>query len=370
MVKKAKTKTPKVKRKKKSAKDGGASAPPSKGFPTSKLTDLVNAITKQAGEGTAQRLGSDAFAVKMRGVISTRCETIDAAIGRGGIPFGRLTILHGPESSGKTTLAGQLAAECQAMGGIVVYQDKEYKLDPDYFANLGVNIDDLIVSQPDYLERCLQIMETCILWTVDFRKREKRAVPMLIILDSMNAALCKESYEKGWDEQTIAGEARIYSQKLPKLIEKVSVADVALLFVSQIREKVGVLFGPKESTAGGRAPKFHASLILDIRHKGTVKENDEASGNVCEVYVGKNQIARPFRRGQFVIKYGQGIDYEDSLVRQALTAGHVEQSGSWYNTASGERLGQGLANVADNLRKMTGVRDELRKLIREKYGES
>jgi len=351
------------------------------------LTEMVDTLIAKAGEGTAQLLGSDGMAIKIRGVLSTQCPTIDAAIGRGGVPLGRLTIIHGSEGCGKTTLALHLVAECQHQGGLAIYIDKEYKLDPDYAKGIGVDVGSLIISQPPYLEKCLEIIDEAIEKVARYRIESGVRVPLLVILDSMNAAISKDMYSGDYEDQTMASVARVYSQKLPKLIPKVSQEDVALVFISQVREKVGVMYGNKEEICGGRAPKFHASLILEVIRKGSMKGEDDGKkddgkkddgdkkrgkkdkdaeiiGNLNEVYVRKNQIAPPFKRAEFEVIYGKGIDFSGSLVRRAQALGILEKSGSWYATTEGERIGNGFTAAREALAQNDGLRGLIAERVR------
>lgn len=293
-------------------------------------------------------MGSNEYAVKIRGVMSTQCPVLDGIIGRGGVPFGRLTIIHGPESSGKTTLALHLVAECQHRGGVAMYIDKEYKLDPDYARKIGVNTDDLVISQPPYLEKVFQIVESVVLKARAHREQTGVRIPILVVLDSMNAAISKADFDGEWEDQTMAAAARVFSQKLPKIIPTISQEDVALVFISQIRQKVGVMYGPKEDIAGGRGPKFYSSLILDVRKKGMIKDGDEIVGQRTEVYVGKNQIAKPFQTGEFDIYFGHGIDRVGALIERATTLGIVKQAGPWISWGD-EKLGQGLKKAIAKL---------------------
>ena len=239
-------------------------------------------------EDGTQLLGSDGLAIKIKGVVSTQCATIDAAIGRGGIPTGRLTIINGAEGCGKTTLALHLAAEVQKMGGVAVYLDKEYKLDPDYAAKIGVDLEKLIISQPSYLERAFVAFDAIINRAVDIRKQSGERIPIMIILDSMNAAISKAQFEGEWDDSHYAPQARVYSNLLPKLMPKVSKEDVALVWISQIRQKIGLQFGNPDDICGGKAPKFYASLILDVKRAKTIAKDGEKVGNeITVILIGK-----------------------------------------------------------------------------------
>jgi len=332
------------------------------------LTELVDDLSKVAEDpGAVQMLGSDGLAIKIRGVTSTQCPTIDHAIGRGGAPWGRLTIIHGAEGSGKTTLALHLAAETQRRDGVVLYMDKEYKLDPEYAKNLGVNVDEMILSQPRTLETTFKIIETAINKTIARRKATGESVPMMVILDSMNAARTKAEIEGEYDDHHIASQARVYSQSLPKIIPLVSKADVALVFISQVREKVGVMFGDKHDIAGGKAPKFYASLIMEVIKKSSIKKGTDIIGNRVEVYVRKNQIAPPFKRAQFEIYYGHGIDYNRALIERAEELGIVELGGSWYSYGE-ERLGQGMDRAAAALVENPKMKARMKAAVEKKDG--
>jgi len=322
------------------------------------IADVLDGIRGAIGDEGAQLLGSDRFAFKIRGVISTQCLTLDAAIGRGGIPLSRLTILHGAEGSGKTTIALHAVAEVQRMGGVAIYADKEYKLDPDYAAAIGVDTPKLVISQPRHLEDVIKLIRETVKRMAARRARTGRRVPILLVLDSLNAAIAKAVLEGEVDDHHIAPEARVWSRNLPEIIEMCHKEDVALLFVSQVRKKIGVLFGNDEEIAGGNAPRFYASLIMYVKRVGTEKDDGVKSGSVLEVECRKNQIAPPFKKAKMVIKYGRGIDYEQSLVLQAEKMGIVEKSGAWFSH-DGERIGQGYLSAAKRLRKDTELRDRI-----------
>lgn len=340
--------------------------------------DLLGEVLEAAGkENGAQLLGSEGLAIKIRGVISTQCPGIDAALGRGGFPLSRLSILHGKPGSGKTTLALHIVAECQRQGGIVVYIDKEYKLDPDYARKVGVDTERLIIVQPSYLEKVFEICESIIEKAAKHRKKTKERIPILIVLDSMNAAITKSQYEGGFEDQPTYGpQAKVFSQSLPKLIPLVSKEDICLLFVSQVRKKIGVIFGDDEEIAGGSAPKFYASIIAKITRMGSIKETKNFKtelekkraniiANKIKVEIVKNQVAPPFRKALCEIRYGEGIDKEASLVELAISENIFEKSGVWYKFKD-ETIGQGVSGVAKFLRDNPKIRSMVLKKVRKK----
>ena len=339
--------------------------------------DLLDDTLKAAGEENgAQFLNSDGLAIKIRGVISTGCPSIDAAFGRGGAALGRLCIIHGKEGSGKTTLALHLVAECQQQGGIVVYIDKEYKLDPDYAEDIGVDTDKMIIVQPPYLERVFEICDGIIEKASAHREATGKRVPILIVLDSMNAAIAKVQYEGEYDAKHIAPQSRVFSNSLPKLMPKVSSEDVLLLFISQIRKKIGVVFGDDEEIAGGNAPRFYASSIVKVTRIGSVKEKknfktkeEEKRADIVaskiKVQVIKNQVAPPFRKAFCEIRYGEGIDKEASLADLALQDGIFKKSGAWY-LYKDKSIGQGVAGVSEYLKKHPKFKEKILRRIRKR----
>jgi recombination protein RecA len=317
---------------------------------TDDIKELLDGMRKDlGGDGVMLADGTD-LDVAIRGVISTQCAGLDHAIGRGGYPLGRLTILHGPEGCGKTTAALHAVAEVQRVGGIAVYLDKEYKLDLDYGEKLGVDRARLFLHQPSTLEEAFKYMEVTIEHARKLRKRLGRRVPVMIILDSMNAAITKAQFEGDWGDQHMAPQARCFSQNLPKLMPKVYKDDVALVWISQVRQKMNVSFGNDEEIAGGKAPRFYASLIIHLKRIGGIKKGDEFIGNRTLALVQKNQIAPPFKKVEFVIKYGYGIDNERSILELALAHDIVEKSGAWYSVGD-DRIGQGMDKAAQYLRE-------------------
>lgn len=313
------------------------------------LDDILSAV-RASGDEHAMILGSASASLKIRGVISTQCPGLDTAIGRGGIPLARLTIIHGAEGSGKTTLMLHAVAEVQRLGGVAIYMDKEYKLDPDYAAALGVDTKRLIISQPSYLEQAFKVQEAAIVKAAELRAKTKRRVPILVVLDSMNAAITKAQLEGEWDDKHMAPQARAYSSGLPKLIPMVSREDVALCWISQVRKKMNVSYGDDDEIAGGKAPRFYASLIIHIKRIGSVKVGDEKVANRVIAECKKNQIAPPFKQAEFNIRYGHGIDAEMSLLETALEMKILEKSGASYSY-NGERIAMGAVNAADKLRE-------------------
>lgn len=329
---------------------------------TKREREVLATLNKDNNSAPAQLLGSQALAIKIRGVISTQAPTVDRAIGRGGIPLGRIILLHGKEGSGKTTIALHLVAETQSRGGMVIYADAEYKLDPDYARRVGVDLNRLIIIQPDYLEKLFAGIENTLAVAKQYRVKGE-SFPILIVLDSINAMPTKAEFEGGWEDRHIAPDAGVYSSKLKKLTPMINREDVALLLISQEREKVGVMFGRKEQTGGGKAPRFYSSLIMEVARVGAIKDGDEVIGNLTEVRCAKNQIAPPFKKAQFNLIFGRGIDYEQSLLQMAVDAGIVEKKGAWYNY-KGERIGQGEANAVAVLRGQPQWVDNIKEALK------
>ncbi len=352
------------------AKPAGASK---KGVPAVSSSDdediafLLDGMREAIGEENAMLLGSDSMALKIRGVISTRCPALDSAIGRGGIPLGRISILHGGEGSGKTTIALQTVAEVQSQGGWAFYFDKEYKLDPDYAAALGVNPDRLVISQPKTLENFFDGTNKLIDSIRQRRERSGKRKPCLVVLDSINAAIAKAVLEGDADSQHYAPEARVWSKQLPKLNERMSREDVALLLISQVRKKIGIMFGDQDEIAGGQAPRFYASLIMKVTRVGSDKEDGVKVANKIEVDCRKNQVAPPFRKAAFMIRYGKGVDVSRSLVVEGAKVGIITKAGNTYEYG-GEKLGLGELAATKFLRKHGEMRVKLAAQFREKMG--
>jgi recombination protein RecA len=295
----------------------------------SALNLAFSQIEKQFGKGSIMRLGQSKAAAEVEG-ISTGALSLDIALGIGGVPRGRVIEIFGPESSGKTTLALHIVAEAQAQGGTAAFIDVEHALDADYSRKLGVNIDALIVSQPDWGEQAMEIVETLV---------RSNAVDVIVI-DSVAALVPRSEIEGEMGDSHMGLQARLMSQVLRKLTAAISKSKTSVIFVNQIREKIGVMFGNPEVTPGGRALKFYASIRLDIRRKEPIKDGTKEIGNQVRVKVAKNKLAAPFHEARFNIIYGEGISKEGSILDAAIEYGIVEKSGSWL-TYNKEKIGHG-----------------------------
>jgi recombination protein RecA len=305
-----------------------------------KAVDLALAqIEKQFGKGSIVRLGSREALLPIS-VISTGSISFDAALGVGGIPRGRVTEVFGPESSGKTTITLQVIAEAQRNGGMAAFVDAEHALDPGYAKKLGVDVDNLLVSQPDSGEQALEITEALV---------RSGAIDVLVV-DSVAALVPKAELDGEMGESHMGLQARLMSQALRKLTGTVSKSRTALIFINQIREKIGVMFGNPETTTGGRALKFYSSVRIDIRRIAAVKEGDVSVGSRTKVKIVKNKVAAPFREAEFDILYGEGISREGDVLDLAVTHNIVDKSGAWYSF-SGERIGQGRENTRGFLKE-------------------
>lgn len=293
----------------------------------------VSQIDKQFGKGAIMRLGEDGAKVKVP-TISTGCLSLDAALGVGGVPRGRVIEIYGPEASGKTTLALHVISEAQKTGGYAAFVDAEHALDPIYARKLGVDVNNLLVSQPDSGEQALEITETLV----------RSGAIDVIVIDSVAALVPRAELEGEMGDAHVGLQARLMSQALRKLTGAVNKSKTCVIFINQIREKVGVMFGSPETTSGGRALKFYTSVRMDIRRIGSIKDGSDTVGNRTRVKIVKNKVASPFKQVEFDIMYGQGISYEGDLLDLAVEADIVEKAGSWYSYGD-ERLGQGRENA-------------------------
>lgn len=320
------------------------------------LSVTLGNIEKQFGKGTIQRLGSHEAIVPV-GVISSGSVSVDYALGVGGFPKGRIIEVYGPESSGKTTLALQAVAQAQKAGGMAAFVDVEHALDPIYARKLGVDVDNLLVSQPDYAEQALEITSALI---------SSNAID-IIIVDSVAALVPKAELDGEMGDSFMGVQARLMSQAMRKLTGNVSKSNTCLIFINQIREKIGVMFGNPETTTGGRALKFYSSVRIDIRRIAAIKDGENVVGNRTKVKVVKNKLAPPFREAEFDIMYGEGISLIGDLIDIGVEHNIVEKSGSWYSF-SGERIGQGRENAKQFLRDHPETLVKLDQMVREILG--
>ena len=312
-------------------------------------------IEKKFCKGSIMRLGERPQ--EEAGVISTNCLSLDAAIGIGGMPRGRIVEIYGPESSGKTTLALQVVACAQRDGGVAAYIDAEHAMDPEYAGKLGVNIEDMLIAQPDSGEQALEIAETLV---------RSNSVDVIVI-DSVAALVPRAELDGEMGDSLPGLQARLMSQALRKLTAIVANSRTTFIFINQLREKIGVFFGSPETTTGGKALKFYASVRLDIRRIGAIKEGDRVVGNRTRVKVVKNKCAPPFRETEFDIMYGEGISREGDLIDLATNHNVVEKSGAWFSYR-GERLGQGRENVKNFLKENTDIRDRIEVEVKTALG--
>ena len=312
----------------------------------------TEAIEKKFGKGSIMKMGEHAAQMDIA-VIPTGSLALDAALGIGGVPKGRIIEIYGPESSGKTTLALSILAESQAMGGKVAFIDAEHALDPVWAARLGVDIDELLISQPDTGEEGLEICDMLV---------RSNAIDCVVV-DSVAALVPKAEIEGEIGDTTVGLQARLMSQAMRKLAGSLSKSKTTCIFINQLREKIGVMFGNPETTTGGRALKFYASVRMDIRRIDTIKEKGEAIGNRVKVKVVKNKCAAPFRQAEFDLMYGEGISREGGILDMAVEEGIVEKSGAWY-TYEDERLGQGREAAKETLRSKPPLRIEIESRVR------
>src|SRR5580658_9450225 len=319
------------------------------------LGATLGAIEKQFGKGSIIRLGAQP--VQAVPVISTGSISVDFATGIGGFPRGRISEIFGPESSGKTTIALQVVAEAQKAGGMAAYIDVEHALDPAYARKLGVDIDNLLVSQPDYGEQALEITNALI---------TSGSIDVLVV-DSVAALVPKAELDGEMGDSFMGVHARLMSQAMRKLTGIVSKSNTCLIFINQIREKIGVMFGNPETTSGGRALKFYSSIRVDIRRIAAIKDGETVTGNRTKVKIVKNKVAAPFREAEFDIIYGEGISKEGDLIDLGTAQNIIEKSGSWYGY-KGERIGQGRENAKQFLRDNTDIRKRLDTELRKALG--
>ncbi|MFL2699326.1 MAG: recombinase RecA [SAR86 cluster bacterium] len=321
---------------------------------TKDLKETLSQIEKQFGKGTVMRMG-DKEILDIPS-ISTGSVGLDIALGIGGIPKGRVTEIYGPESSGKTTLTLQIIAECQKSGGTAAFIDAEHALDPQYAAKLGVNVDDLLLSQPDTGEQALEVADMLV----------KSNSVDLVVVDSVAALVPRAEIEGEMGDHHVGLQARLMSQALRKITGNIQRSGATVIFINQIRMKIGVMFGSPETTTGGNALKFYSSVRLDIRRIGAVKEGDEVIGNETRVKVVKNKVSPPFKQSEFQIMYGQGINSEGEILDYGQKLGLIEKAGSWYSH-NGDKIGQGKVNASSFLKENTKIRDSLLKAIRSEY---
>ena len=320
------------------------------------LNLAIAQIEKNIGKGSIMRLGQDSARVNV-GAIPTGAMNLDAAIGIGGIPRGRITEIYGPESSGKTTLALHVAAHAQRLNGVAAFIDAEHALDVEYAKKLGVDLDNLLVSQPDTGEQALEIAEILV----------RSGAVDVIVVDSVAALVPRAEIEGDMGDSHVGLQARLMSQALRKLAGSINRSRTSVIFINQLREKIGVMFGNPETTTGGRALKFYSSVRLDVRRIGPVKERDEITGSKVRVKVVKNKVAPPFRQAEFDIMFNEGISHTSLLVDLGVEAGVVEKSGAWYSYGK-ERIGQGRENAKLFLKEHPDMADEVEVKVKEFLG--
>ena len=321
------------------------------------LEMAMSQIEKQLGKGSVMKLGE--FKAMEIEAIPTGALSLDIALGIGGVPRGRIIEVFGPESSGKTTLALHIVAEAQKMGGEAAFIDAEHALDPVYAKKLGVDIDNLIVSQPDTGEQALEITESLV----------RSGALDVIVVDSVAALVPKAEIDGDMGDSHMGLQARLMSQALRKLAGAINKSKTVLIFINQLREKIGVMFGNPETTTGGRALKFYASVRMDIRRIENIKQDGEVKGNRVRVKVIKNKVAPPFREAEFDIVYGQGISKEGNILDMAVNLDIVEKAGSWFSY-NGERIGQGRENVKKYLKENPEMLEDIEEKVRENFAKA
>lgn len=318
------------------------------------LTAALSQIERQFGKGAVMRMGDNAMSIPDIEAISTGSLSLDIALGIGGLPKGRIVEIYGPESSGKTTLTLQVIAACQKKGGTAAFIDAEHALDPTYAKRLGVDVDNLLISQPDTGEQALEIADMLV----------RSSAIDVIIIDSVAALTPKAEIEGEMGDQHMGLQARLMSQALRKLTGNIKRSNTLIIFINQIRMKIGIVFGNPETTTGGNALKFYASVRLDIRRIGNVKEGDEIIGSETRVKVVKNKVAPPFKQAEFDILYNEGISRESEIINLGVNQGLIEKSGAWFSY-NGQRIGQGKENARQFLKEHPAIANELETKIRE-----
>jgi recombination protein RecA len=326
------------------------------------LNLAIAQIEKSCGKGSIMKMGSDAARVRVE-AIPTGAINLDAAIGVGGIPRGRITEVYGPESSGKTTLCLHIVANAQRLGGVAAYIDAEHALDTEYAAKLGVDVENLLVSQPDTGEQALEICEILV----------RSGAVDVVVIDSVAALVPKAEIEGEMGDSHVGLQARLMSQALRKLTGAIARSKTSVVFINQLREKIGVMFGNPETTTGGKALKFYASVRLDIRRIGPVKEKEDVTGSHVRVKVVKNKVAPPFKQAEFDIMYAEGISHTSLLVDIGAEAGIIEKSGAWYSY-NGQRIGQGRENakmfLKDNAAMMAEIEEKVKGVLGMRNGNA
>lgn len=320
------------------------------------LDAAISQIEKQYGRGSIMRLGDNSNQMKVE-TIPTGSISLDIALGQGGLPKGRIIEIYGPESSGKTTVALHCVAETQKRGGIAGFIDAEHALDPVYARNIGVDIDNLYISQPDSGEQALEITETMV----------RSGAVDIIVVDSVAALVPKAEIEGDMGDSHVGLQARLMSQALRKLTSAISRSNCIVIFINQLREKIGVMFGNPETTTGGRALKFYASVRLDVRRIESIKQQGEVIGNRTRIKVVKNKVAPPFKEAEFDIMFGKGISKEGDVLDLAANLDIIQKSGAWY-AYQGDKIGQGRENAKAYLAEHPDVMENVTELIRQHYG--
>ena len=322
-----------------------------------KILDVTKEqIERKFGKGSLMKLGEHAAGIDVK-VIPTGSLALDAALGIGGVPRGRIVEIYGPESSGKTTLALQIVAEAQALGGVAAFIDAEHALDPKYAAALGVDVDEILISQPDHGEQALEICDMLV----------RSGAIDVVVVDSVAALVPRAELEGEMGDMVVGLQARLMSQALRKLAGSMSKSNTTCIFINQLREKIGVMFGSPETTTGGRALKFFSTVRIDVRRIDSIKQGTDIVGNRVRAKVVKNKMAPPFRQAEFDLMYGQGISKEGGLLDLGVEEAIVAKSGAWYNYGE-ERLGQGREAAKEFLREHIEMRDEIENKIRVSLG--